>query len=130
MSQLSINGLSKSYGSFKVFEGLDLSADAGEIVVIFGGSGTGKTILLRLIAGVGEPSAGSIAIGGHDVSDIAPEHRGIGIRPHALHVGEGPIKGKVMSCQWLGDQTHVAASDLHLFDAASGAAIAHGGSLA
>ena len=83
----------------------------------------------------------------------------IGIRPHALHVGEGPIKGKVMSCQWLGDQTHVAvdvsgrtvvsvshervsqkpgsdialdvaASDLHLFDAASGAAIAHGGSLA
>lgn len=79
MSQLSINGLSKSYGSFKVFEGLDLAADAGEIVVIFGGSGTGKTILLRLIAGVEEPSAGSIAIGGHDVSDIAPEHRGIGM---------------------------------------------------
>ena len=32
----------------------------------------------------------------------------IGIRPHALHVGKGPIKGKVVSCQWLGDQTHVA----------------------
>ena len=83
----------------------------------------------------------------------------IGIRPHALHVGKGPIKGKVMSCQWLGDQTHVAAdvagrtavsvahervrqasgsdielyvaaADLHLFDPQSGNAIAHGGELA
>lgn len=79
MSQLSINSLSKAYGSFKVFEGLNLSAEAGEIVVIFGGSGTGKTILLRLIAGVEEPSSGTIAIGGHDVSDIAPEHRGVGM---------------------------------------------------
>ena len=83
----------------------------------------------------------------------------IGIRPHALHLGEGPVRGKVMACQWLGDQTHVAvdvagrtvvsvsqervsratgsdvalnveASDLHLFDPQSGAAIAHGGHLA
>lgn len=83
----------------------------------------------------------------------------IGIRPHALHVGEGPIKGKIMACQWLGDQTHVAvdvngktvvsvahervikptgadvalsvaAADLHLFDPSTGKAIAHGSSLA
>jgi len=79
MSQLSIKSLSKSYKSFKVFDGLDLEAGAGEIVVIFGGSGTGKTILLRLIAGVEEPSSGNIEIGGHDVADIAPEHRGVGM---------------------------------------------------
>jgi multiple sugar transport system ATP-binding protein len=83
----------------------------------------------------------------------------LGIRPHALHLGQGPIKGKVIACQWLGDQTHVAvdvsgrtvvsvahervtattgnevqlsvsASDLHYFDPATGAAIAHGGDLA
>lgn len=83
----------------------------------------------------------------------------IGIRPHALQLGDGPVRGKVMACQWLGDQTHVAvdvagrtvvsasqervsrapgsdvalgvaARDLHLFDPASGAAIAHGGRLA
>lgn len=83
----------------------------------------------------------------------------LGIRPHALHLGDGPVKGKVMACQWLGDQTHVAvdvggrtvvsvsqervlrapgsdvslnvaARDLHLFDPASGNAIAHGGTLA
>lgn len=79
MSQLTINGLAKSYGAFKVFDGLNLTADAGEIVVIFGGSGTGKTILLRLIAGVEEPTGGAISIDGHDVADIAPEHRGIGM---------------------------------------------------
>ena len=60
MSQLAIKSLTKSYGAFKVFDGLNLAADAGEIVVIFGGSGTGKTILLRLIAGVEEPTAGVI----------------------------------------------------------------------
>jgi multiple sugar transport system ATP-binding protein len=83
----------------------------------------------------------------------------LGIRPYALHVGKGPISGQVVACQWLGDQTHVAvdvagrmivsvsheriaekagstlslqvaANDLHLFDADSGAAIAHGGELA
>lgn len=79
MTQLTIAALSKAYGAVKVFDGLELSADAGEIVVIFGGSGTGKTILLRLIAGVEEPSSGTIMIGGHDVSDIAPEHRGVGM---------------------------------------------------
>jgi multiple sugar transport system ATP-binding protein len=79
MSQLSIKSLSKSYKSFTVFDGLNLEAGAGEIVVIFGGSGTGKTILLRLIAGVEEPTAGLIEIGGHDVADIAPEHRGVGM---------------------------------------------------
>ena len=79
MSQLAIKSLSKAYGSFKVFDDLNLAAGAGEIVVIFGGSGTGKTILLRLIAGVEEPTSGAIEIGGHDVSDIAPEHRGVGM---------------------------------------------------
>ena len=79
MNQLVIKSLSKAYKSFTVFDGLNLEASAGEIVVIFGGSGTGKTILLRLIAGVEEPTSGSIAIDGHDVSDIAPEHRGVGM---------------------------------------------------
>jgi multiple sugar transport system ATP-binding protein len=79
MSSLTITSLSKSYGAFKVFEGLDLSAKAGEIVVIFGGSGTGKTILLRLIAGVEEPTSGRIELNGEDAADIAPEHRGIGM---------------------------------------------------
>ena len=80
----------------------------------------------------------------------------LGVRPHGLHIGEGTLKGQVLTVQWLGDQTHVAtgiagrtavsvaherpnikagntvtlgidAKDLHLFDPATGAAIAHGG---
>jgi multiple sugar transport system ATP-binding protein len=79
MTQLALRALSKSYGAFNVFENLSLEAKAGEIVVVFGGSGTGKTILLRLIAGVEEPSAGMIEIEGRDVADVAPEHRNIGM---------------------------------------------------
>ena len=79
MSQLAIKSLAKAYGAFEVFEGLDLEAEAGEIVVIFGGSGTGKTILLRLIAGVEEPTSGSIELMGQDATDVAPEHRGVGM---------------------------------------------------
>jgi len=79
MTQLELKSLGKSYGSFKVFDGLNLAAQSGEIIVIFGGSGTGKTILLRLIAGVEEPTSGAIEIGGRDVTDIAPEHRNVGM---------------------------------------------------
>jgi ABC-type Fe3+/spermidine/putrescine transport system ATPase subunit len=45
-----------------VFDDLNLAAEPGEIIVIFGSSGTGKTILLRLIAGVEEPTSGLIEI--------------------------------------------------------------------
>jgi multiple sugar transport system ATP-binding protein len=79
MTQLALRALSKSYGSFNIFDGLSLEANAGEIVVVFGGSGTGKTILLRLIAGVEEPTAGMIEIEGRDVADIAPENRNVGM---------------------------------------------------
>lgn len=79
MTQLELKSLTKSFGAYKVFDGLNLAAESGEIVVIFGGSGTGKTILLRLIAGVEEPTSGLIEIEGSDVADIAPEHRNIGM---------------------------------------------------
>jgi multiple sugar transport system ATP-binding protein len=79
MPQLELRALTKSFGAFKVFEDLNLAADKGEIVVVFGGSGTGKTILLRLIAGVEEPSKGSVAIAGEDMADVPPEARGVGM---------------------------------------------------
>lgn len=79
MSQLTLKSLSKSYGAYKVFDDLNLEAVSGEIVVIFGGSGTGKTILLRLIAGVEDPTTGSVELEGRDMTDVPPEYRNVGM---------------------------------------------------
>jgi multiple sugar transport system ATP-binding protein len=79
MRQISLKSLGKSYGQHKVFANLDLDVGAGEIVVVFGGSGTGKTILLRLVAGVEDPSSGSIELGGQDMTDVPPEARNVGM---------------------------------------------------
>ncbi len=79
MSQLALKSLTKAFGSHKVLKGLDLAARPGEIVVMFGGSGSGKSILLRLIAGVEEATGGSIEIAGRDMTGVAPEHRNVGM---------------------------------------------------
>jgi multiple sugar transport system ATP-binding protein len=62
-----------------VLADISLRANAGEIVVVFGPSGTGKTVLLRLIAGLEEPTSGSIALEGRDMAGVPPEERGIGM---------------------------------------------------
>ncbi|WP_119272130.1 ABC transporter ATP-binding protein [Taklimakanibacter deserti] len=79
MPHLELTAVSKSFKTNKVLDDISLSADAGEIVVIFGPSGTGKTVLLRLIAGVEEPSSGKIRIDNQDMADVAPEHRDVGM---------------------------------------------------
>lgn len=79
MAKLELRDLSKSFGAFKVFDALNLAARAGEIVVVFGGSGTGKTILLRLIAGVDDPTGGEILMDGVSLTDVPPEARNVGM---------------------------------------------------
>lgn len=79
MAHLELASVSKSFKGANVLENVSLTADAGEIVVIFGPSGTGKTVLLRLIAGVEEPTSGTISIDGQDLADVAPEHRDVGM---------------------------------------------------
>src|SRR3954451_1617377 len=79
MRHLELDQLSKSFRSHKVLDSVSLAADDGEIIVIFGASGTGKTVLLRLIAGVEEPSQGSIVLDGVDMAGIPPQERDIGM---------------------------------------------------
>ena len=78
MLRLEIKGITKSFKDCAVLDGVSLGAEAGEIVVIFGPSGTGKTVLLRRIAGVHDPDRGAIFVDGQDMTDVAPDHRGIG----------------------------------------------------
>jgi phospholipid/cholesterol/gamma-HCH transport system ATP-binding protein len=64
---LVISGLHKSFGSQKVLDGVDLTADRGQTVVVLGRSGTGKSVLLRLIVGLQQPDSGSIRIHGQEI---------------------------------------------------------------
>jgi multiple sugar transport system ATP-binding protein len=79
MANLEIRAVSKEFKTGKVLDRVSLAAADGEIVAIFGPSGSGKTLLLRLVAGVEQPDEGSIFLGGRDVTDLAPEARGVGM---------------------------------------------------
>jgi phospholipid/cholesterol/gamma-HCH transport system ATP-binding protein len=64
---LAVSGLHKSFGSQIVLDGVDLTADRGETIVVLGRSGTGKSVLLRLIVGLQQPDSGSIRIHGQEI---------------------------------------------------------------
>ena len=77
MSDLKITGLHKHYGAFHAVKGIDLEVQSGEFAVLVGPSGCGKSTLLRTIAGLEEPSQGSIEIAGKDVTWARPRDRDI-----------------------------------------------------
>ncbi|HLW26185.1 MAG TPA: ATP-binding cassette domain-containing protein, partial [Kiloniellales bacterium] len=65
--KLRIRGLSKAFGKNKVLRGLDLDVAAGESLVVIGGSGSGKSVLLKCILGLLPPDEGSIQIDGREI---------------------------------------------------------------
>ena len=77
MSDLKITGLHKHYGTYHAVKGIDLEVPSGEFTVLVGPSGCGKSTLLRTIAGLEEASAGTIEIGGKDVTWARPRDRDI-----------------------------------------------------
>jgi len=62
--KISVRGLHKSFGSKVVLDGLDIDCGVGESLVIIGGSGTGKSVLIKCILGLLHPESGSIRIDG------------------------------------------------------------------
>lgn len=79
MAMLELRNIGKSFGKQKVLDGISLAAEKGETVVLFGPSGSGKSVLLRLIAGVIDPDEGQVFIGGEDMTGVEAEHRGTGM---------------------------------------------------
>jgi lactose/L-arabinose transport system ATP-binding protein len=77
MSGVELRGVRKSFGSAEVIHSVDLSVEAGEFVVFVGPSGCGKSTLLRLVAGLEDATAGTISIGGRDVTKVDPADRGV-----------------------------------------------------
>lgn len=66
---ITIDGLTKTFGRRRVLDGLDLAAQPGQVTLLVGANGTGKTTTLRLLCGLSTPDAGRIAIGGADLRD-------------------------------------------------------------
>src|SRR5579875_2066882 len=77
MATLTLDGLRKSFGDVHVLHGIDLTLADGEMLVIVGASGCGKSTMLRLIAGLETPSAGRIVLDGRDVAQADPADRDI-----------------------------------------------------
>jgi putative spermidine/putrescine transport system ATP-binding protein len=76
---LSVKSIQKTFANNTVVKDFDLDVEQGEFVSFLGPSGCGKTTVLRMIAGFEEPTAGSIVIGGKDVTRLKPNQRNIGM---------------------------------------------------
>jgi multiple sugar transport system ATP-binding protein len=72
-----VRGLRKEFGDVAAVDGVDVRSEEGEFLVLLGPSGCGKTTLLRMIAGLEQPTEGEILIGGEDVSRLPPRARRI-----------------------------------------------------
>jgi len=70
-----VSGLENRFGHHVVHQGLDLALYPGEILGVVGGSGTGKSVLLRSIVGLLRPSAGRIEVFGEDLTRLAAAER-------------------------------------------------------
>ena len=73
--KISVRGLRKSFGRKLVLDGVDLDIGERESVVVIGGSGTGKSVMLKCILGLLQPDAGSIKIDGEDVTRLSAGER-------------------------------------------------------
>lgn len=72
-SAIDLHSLYKAFDGNQVLQGLDLTIEAGEILTILGGSGTGKSVLLKLIIGLLKPDTGQILVEGEDIVPLQEE---------------------------------------------------------
>ena len=74
-SIMSARGIVTRFGKQTVHDNLDLDIESGEVLGIAGGSGSGKSVLLRILAGLHTPQAGKVLAGGRPVADLLPAQR-------------------------------------------------------
>lgn len=73
--KLELTGVRKAFGSKIVLDGIDLAIPAGKSLVVIGGSGTGKSVMLKSVLGILKPDSGSIKVDGQEVTKLsASEH--------------------------------------------------------
>src|ERR1700752_2282111 len=77
MASVSFSNVEKSFGTTKVIHGITFDIADGEFMVLVGPSGCGKSTLLRMLAGLEEIGAGTVAIDGREVNDVESKDRDI-----------------------------------------------------
>jgi multiple sugar transport system ATP-binding protein len=77
MGCVEIRAITKLFGEVRAVDQVDLATNEGEFLVLLGPSGCGKTTLLRMIAGIEEPTAGELVIDGRVVTNLPPRMRDI-----------------------------------------------------
>jgi multiple sugar transport system ATP-binding protein len=77
MAGIEAKGIAKRFGDVRALKGVSLSVAPGEFVSLVGPSGCGKTTLMRIVAGLERPDEGSVAIAGHDVTDVRAAERDV-----------------------------------------------------
>ncbi|WP_243463559.1 ABC transporter ATP-binding protein, partial [Brucella suis] len=105
MKEVSLRGISKTFGQLTVLDRIDLEIHSGEFLVLVGPSGCGKSTLLRMVAGLEPISGGDLVIGGERANELPPQKRNIAmvfqsyaLFPHMTareNIGFGPrIRGE------------------------------------
>lgn len=79
MAFLELKGLQKSFGDLRVVKDFNLNVEQGEFVSFLGPSGCGKTTVLRMVAGFEEPTAGTIHVGGKNITHLKTSQRDMGM---------------------------------------------------
>lgn len=75
----SVVGISKRFGKTAVLENINFDVAEGEALVLLGASGSGKTTILRIIAGLEQPYTGKVMLHGKDVTELPARERGVGV---------------------------------------------------
>jgi len=82
--KVELRGVKKRFGSKIVLDGLDLSIPRGESLVVIGGSGTGKSVMIKCVLGILRPEAGEIFVDGNEVTHLSGSRRDAVLRKFGM----------------------------------------------
>jgi phospholipid/cholesterol/gamma-HCH transport system ATP-binding protein len=83
-AKVELRGVKKRFGSKIVLDGLDLDIQPGESLVVIGGSGTGKSVMIKCVLGILRPEAGQIFVDGQDVTHVSGSRRDAVLRKFGM----------------------------------------------